>query len=60
MIDLSYEVSVISDGEAFSTFEHISSTELCLERLTCHTMCQGCSIVKHCLHAIILVGWNSN
>ena len=60
MIDLSYNVSGMFDDEALRTFDQNISIELSLKGLICHTMCEGCSMVNHCLHLIALVRRNSD
>ena len=60
MIDLSYDVLGMFDGEALSTFDQGISTELSSERLICHMMREGCSMMKRCLHSTTLVRRNSD
>ena len=60
MIYLSHDLSGMFDGEALSTFDHFSSTELFSEWLICLMMCEECSIVKHCLHSITIFQRNAN
>ena len=60
IIYLSRNVWGMFDGGALSTFHHNISTELFLEWMICHMMCQECWMVKHCLHAITIFQRNSS